>query len=59
MIQDHPDDGAGDLRDRMRIAFLLRRGGRADQALAIGYRAVVEGRDQEDAAMRKCSRTLT
>ena len=50
LIQDHPDDGVGDPGDRMRIAFLLRREGRADQALAIGYRAVVEGRDREDVA---------
>ncbi|AYG95616.1 hypothetical protein D8I30_10815 [Brevundimonas naejangsanensis] len=48
LIQDHPDDGVGELRDRMRMAYLLRRDGRADQALAIGYRAVVEGRDRED-----------
>lgn len=48
LIQDHPDDGVGDPRDRMRMAYLLRREGRADQALAIGYRAVVEGRDRED-----------
>lgn len=48
LIQDHPDDGVGDPRDRMRMAYLLRREGRADQALAIGYRAVREGRDRED-----------
>ena len=48
LIQDQPDDGVGDLRDRMRLAFLLRRDGRTDRALAIGYRAVAEGRDRED-----------
>jgi tetratricopeptide (TPR) repeat protein len=48
LIADQKDDGQGDPGERMRLAHLLRRGGHADQALAIGFRAVMDAPDRED-----------